>query len=359
MKVYFLPDEKLKELIKVLKGLGKVFWSREREITSTRESRTKIKIEELEEDAIQDYRIPGFRSYDSFRTFLLPLRSKVAEYPDDEWIDIKNIKQKTVLLGLKACDLCAFSLLDKVFIEDPEFIDPFYKRRRQTLILITSDCTRAGKSCFCNLLGRTPYVTSNFDLNLSEIKDGYLIESGSEIGENILKNLSPVESNEEQIQERDKNRKNVMEELTAQNADFVEAFSNPDILVSEGYKSEEGWNLGRTCVSCGACTNVCPVCYCFTLFDRSQGEGKKSKRFRVWDSCQFKGFSQMAGGLNPRFPLMEQFKNRYYHKFFRFHERYNEYKCTGCGRCIDNCLGDIDMREVLSGIKIEREKVNG
>ena len=26
-----------------------------------------------------------------------------------------------------------------------------------------------------------------------------------------------------------------------------------------------------------------------------------------------------------------------------------EDKCTGCGRCIDNCLGDIDMREVLAG----------
>ncbi len=357
MDIYFLPKDELKDFIEILREEGRVFWTRESELTSNRKSVGIISIEELKEDYINDYQIPGFRAYDNFKPFLLPPNYKVAEYPDEEWLDIEDSKQKTVLLGLKGCDVIGLSLLDKVFLEDPEFVDPFYKRNRESLIIISSDCNRVGESCFCSLLGNTPYATSGFDLNISEVSDGYLVELGSEKGEDILRELSLSGASKRAVKERDKRRGKVLKDLKEQNARFEKAFSNLSERVSRGYDREEGWALGSTCVSCGACTNVCPVCYCFTLFDRFDKGGERSKRFMAWDSCQYKGFSQMAGGMNPRFPVMERFKNRYYHKFFRFHERYGVYKCTGCGRCIDNCLGGIDMREVLAGIKVG-ESVN-
>ncbi len=356
-----MPEEELSDFLGILRQKGRVFWNREKEISSNRESISKIIIEELDENYIKDYKIPGFRSYEIFKTFLLPLNFKVAQYPDKEWLDVGGNTQKTTLLGLKGCDVVGLLMLDKVFLDDPEFIDPFYKRARESLIIISSDCKRAGDSCFCNLLGNTPYPTSGFDLNISVVSNGYLLESGSEMGEEILGEFSLMgfdkgfyslpKADEKLIEERDEIRQKVFKDLKEQNAKFEEAFSDLSKIVSKGYDREKGWALGSTCVSCGACTNACPVCYCFSLFDRMNKKREKSKRFMVWDSCQYKGFSQMAGGMNPRFSLMERFKNRYYHKFFRFHERYGDYKCTGCGRCIDNCLGDIDMREVLAGIK--------
>ncbi|MBN1695723.1 4Fe-4S dicluster domain-containing protein [candidate division WOR-3 bacterium] len=335
--------------MRILLGYGRVFASTEREVASNRNSQSGIFVRELTKEYLNSYRIPGFRAFDNFKSFVLPARAKVADYPDEKWIDIKKGKDKTILVGLKACDLASFAILDKVFLDDADFVDPFYKKRRESLILVSSDCTYSSDNCFCNLLGNYPYALKGFDINLSEIDGGYLIESGSSLGNKVLEGLSLPDAKENQISERDKKRKKVLEKLQKTNSEFEKAFSGPDILVSGAFDSDAGWDLGSTCVSCSACTNVCPVCYCFTLFDREGKKKEQYERYMVWDSCQFKGFSQMAGGMNPRFSKMDQFKNRYYHKFFRFFKRYNIYKCTGCGRCIDNCLGDIDMREVLSG----------
>lgn len=350
MNIYFLSEYKLKDLMNLLFGYGRVFASKEAEVASNRNSESRIFIRELNKESLTDYRIPGFRAFDNFKSFVLPARSKIADYPSEGWADIKETKKKRVLVGLKACDLASFAILDKVFLDDADFVDPFYKKRRESLILVSSDCTYSSDSCFCNLMGYSPYPDKGFDINLSEINGGYLIESGSDLGNKILEELSLPDAKENQILSRDKKRKKVIEKLQKGNSEFKKAFSRPDVLVSGTFDSDAGWDLGSTCVSCSACTNVCPVCYCFTLFDREGKKKEQYERYMVWDSCQFKGFSQMAGGMNPRFSHMDQFKNRYYHKFFRFYERYNIYKCTGCGRCIDNCLGDIDMREVLSGV---------
>jgi len=350
MDVYFLNNAKMKDLMSVLLGYGRVFASAEKGVASNRNSKSRIFIRELNKESFAGYRIPGFRAFDNFKSFVLPSRSKVADYPDDKWADVKKIKEKKVLVGLKACDLASFYVLDKVFLDDADFVDPFYKNRRESLILVSSDCTYSSDNCFCNLLGNYPYALKGFDVNLSEINGGYLIEGGSDLGNKILEELSLPYAKENQISERDEKRKKVLEKLQKNNSGFEKAFSSPETFVSEAFNSDAGWDLGSTCVSCGACTNVCPVCYCFTLFDREGKNKEQYERYMVWDSCQFKGFSQMAGSMNPRFAHMDHFKNRYYHKFFRFYERYKLYKCTGCGRCIDNCLGDIDMREVLSAV---------
>ena len=306
---------------------------------------------------MENYRIPEFRARDNFKSFILPSRAKVADYPNESWADIEEKKDKKVLVGLKACDLASFELLDRVFLEDGDYVDPFYRNRRKSLILVSSDCVYSKDSCFCNLLGNSPYPERGFDINLSEIGGGYLIESGSDVGDEILEELSLPGAKENQISERNKNRKKVLGELEKNNFAFKKAFLNAKDCAVKAFESDTGWDIGSTCVSCGACTNVCPVCYCFTLFDREGRKKKRFERYMVWDSCQFKGFSQMAGAMNPRFSHMAQFKNRYYHKFFRFHERYKLYKCTGCGRCIDNCLGGIDMREVMGGVSAASGKV--
>ena len=349
MNIYFLNESKLKDLLNLLFEYGRVFASEEAEVSSNRNSESRIFIRELNKESLNDYHLPGFRAFDNFKSFVLPVRAKVADYPGEVWSDIKETKKKRVLVGLKACDLASFVILDKVFLEDNDFVDPFYKNRRESLILVSSDCAYTSESCFCNLLGYSPYPDKGFDINLSGIDGGYLIESGTDLGNKILKELSLPDAKENQIMSRDKKRKKVLEKLQKSNSEFEKAFSRVDSLVSGAFDSDAGWDLGSTCVSCSACTNVCPVCYCFTLFDREGNKKEQYERYMVLDSCQFKGFSQMAGGMNPRFSHMVQFKNRYYHKFFRFYERYKLYKCTGCGRCIDNCLGGIDMREVLYG----------
>ena len=78
-----------------------------------------------------------------------------------------------------------------------------------------------------------------------------------------------------------------------------------------------------------------------------QPAAKRFERIKIWDSCFFPGYSRMAGGLTPRLGLADRFKNRFYHKFDSFVTNFGMEACTGCGRCVEGCMGNIDLREVL------------
>ena len=61
----------------------------------------------------------------------------------------------------------------------------------------------------------------------------------------------------------------------------------------------------------------------------------------------------MAGGSSPRLGLMERFRHRYLHKLEYFPKDFQMEACTGCGRCIQGCMGKIDMRKVLKSLESE------
>jgi predicted aldo/keto reductase-like oxidoreductase len=58
----------------------------------------------------------------------------------------------------------------------------------------------------------------------------------------------------------------------------------------------------------------------------------------------------VAGGANPRRHLYERLRNRFDKKFDFFPQALKICACTGCGRCVEACPGDIDIREVLKGL---------
>jgi len=105
-------------------------------------------------------------------------------------------------------------------------------------------------------------------------------------------------------------------------------------------------------VACTACTNICPTCHCFLLYDQLAGEGaERFERVKVWDSCLYADYSRMAGvgGVkpNPRAELRSRLENRILHKFQWFPENFGRLACVGCGRCIDACMGGEDLRRLL------------
>jgi len=110
-------------------------------------------------------------------------------------------------------------------------------------------------------------------------------------------------------------------------------------------------DLAATCVQCGACNLVCPTCHCFMLLDAKVDGG--SARLSCWDSCFQSGYARMAGGGTPRLQLVERFKNHYHHKFVSFPRNWGVTACSGCGRCVDACMGRIDKRECLHRLETE------
>ena len=300
------------------------------------ESTFGIKYSLLDDNNVDKLVYLGARIYPSIKFFLYPVQENVVEeiQPRD-----------TILMGVKGCDLRAVATLDSVFL-DPDFIDDYYKLRRDNTIIISEDCFKPLDVCFCSCLGDTPFPEKGFDLNLSYLEDKVLIEVGTERGQKVLDEMD-IELNEAdatQIAERDELRKRVAETILESNKkfNFSEDIYN---LLKNNYESEVWKQHAETCVSCFACTNVCPSCHCFLL-----QELKDFAKARVWDSCQSVGYARVAGGANPRKHLFERFRNRYYCKFVYRVERFGLRACVGCGRCIEACHGKIDMREVLTDL---------
>jgi heterodisulfide reductase subunit C len=138
-------------------------------------------------------------------------------------------------------------------------------------------------------------------------------------------------------------REETTQKVEKQNEEFRFSQEHHD-LVSGGWESDIWKKHVETCVECGACTHACPTCHCYFLDDITRAEFVK---LRGWDSCQYSGYAVTAGGGTPRPRLVERFRNRYLCKFKYLFDNYGMYGCTGCGRCIEGCQGQIDMRAAL------------
>jgi len=294
-------------------------------------------------------------TFNPFRTALPFLKALffqpkclVAEYFPVSYT-VEASEKRQIIFGVKACDLLGKRVLDTIFLNG-EYVDPLYDRCAKNTVIISGDCTEALQSCFCTMVGLQPYPEEGYDLNMSPVNGGYIFESGSEEGEQIVKEHLDLftEATEEHINERDQQRIKLKEIVERQNQDYITKESRQRII-EENLNAPIWHDVSQTCVECNGCNYVCPTCYCFFLFDQKHNDG--NERIKVWDSCFHAGYARMAGGITPRLHLVDRFKNHYYHKFDSFVTNYEFEACSGCGRCIEACLGQIDKREVLKSIE--------
>ncbi len=282
------------------------------------------------------------------KEFLFPLRELAAVFPEP--LEPKEIEPFAVF-GLKDCDLRSIEILDKVFNEK-EFEDPFYVKRREKMFIISSDCSDPADSCFCNVLSGRPFAQSGFDLNISKVKGGFVVEAGSPKGDDFLKANSElfIQAGDEVLAMRDTKRAETQNQLEQNNADLKFDVSVNEI-VENGQDSDVFDEEAKTCVECQACTRVCPTCHCFYLYDTKKED--YFSKMKMWDSCMRIAYAEVAGGANPRKVLGDRLRHRFMHKFSYFLERYGVDMCVGCGRCVDAEAGDVDIRQVLKKLNEE------
>jgi len=314
---------------------------------------TGVTFERVEEKLLEKLSLRCVRPAGSVKAFLIPAKERVAVYPGGDeapWEQIEGLPR--VIVGVRACGLNAVAYLDKIFLEG-DFKDPFYEARREKTTLVSVDCVEAADKCFCTLIGEKPYADEGADLMLTPVEGGYVAAVGSEKGKELVEQDSDLftDATEAQLKQRDEVREKVVAALKEQNKEF-ETDQPLEELVGKTHGQEQWIHLAVPCVECGACTNVCPTCYCFMLHDELVGDEEgKSERMKIWDSCIYADYSRMAGvgGVkpNPRAELRTRFENRFMHKFAFSCSTMGRIACVGCGRCIEACLGGIDIRAVL------------
>ncbi len=314
--------------------------------------------EKIETASPKDLVLHTNRPVQPLKSFFFPPYQKVSQYFQAASPQEREFP-KRVILGAKSCDLESLKTLDSVYAgtQFSSSPDPWYTRARDNSLLISSDCLEPDENCFCTLLGSHPYPEEGFDLNLSPVDGGFVIEVGSEKGKIIVtqdQNLF-TSAGEKLLAQREKVRANSQSKVKELNQE-VEVKSPYRDLIRESYSSAVWKNHSESCVDCGGCNEICPTCRCFLLQD-----GKEKDRFervRLWDACLLTGFARVAGGANPRPKLADRFSNRLFCKFYFFPENVNLDACTGCGRCISVCIGKIDMRKVFQDLEKDRSEAS-
>jgi ferredoxin len=282
------------------------------------------------------------------KSLLFPLRCIAVRY-SAPFKESKSDGKRQVIFGIKACDLLGKKVLDTVFLKG-DYVDGLYKEQCENTVIISGDCTEALPNCFCTMVGVQPHPTVLFDLNMSPVADGYIFESGSPKGEQLIKDNKDLFSEVIQmhLKERNARRSKVSAIVETQNQQYKNVESRQNI-VERNLTAPVWYTASQTCVECNGCNYVCPTCYCFLLYDQKEADG--FDRVKAWDSCFYAGYARMAGGLTPRLHLVDRFKNHYYHKFDSYVMNYGFEACSGCGRCIETCMGKIDKRQVLKEVE--------
>jgi len=309
----------------------------------------KLNFEHITVNNIADIELSTYRASQPIKSFLLFFYEQITNITK-----FPNVRGCAVM-GLKGCDLNSLETYDKMYLEG-EFAEPFYKRRRQDLVLIGSDCQEPIETCFCTVLGKMPYPEEYFDINLSAINSGYIVDISSERGEEFIKSkkefFKKIVDRSILIKREAKRRASIdVVENINRHFDIKAPFLD---LLRQTLTSEVWDEHAKTCVTCGGCTQICPTCHCFLIEENKNRKDHAVSKFRHWDSCQYTGFVRVAGGANPRKKRHARLRHRYLHKFDYKRENYGFDACTGCGRCVEVCHGKIDMRKVFSDLKKAR-----
>lgn len=250
--------------------------------------------------------------------------------------------EQYLFFGVRSCDMKSLDCLDQVFLSKA-YADTFYKARRDHTVIIALSCAEPGPNCFCTSMGVDPLQAKGADIQ------AWI--SGDMLG------LKPLTSAGKQVMAlvHDKAGQNLLHPAAA---DFVPQGGEPQLKAEvEGiteklqrlFESALWDDIARKCLNCGACTYICPTCHCFDIAQDVRGEN--GVKYRCWDSCMFKEYTQMAGGHNPRSGKKEKVRNRFMHKLRYFHERHGMMLCTGCGRCLGVCPVNMDITAVIRTLK--------
>ncbi len=276
------------------------------------------------------------RASNAYKDFLHPnefVFLKVYKGEDRLRFEDVDITEKYAFFDVRTCDLKAMSILDKVYKEDK-----VYKSLRQNLFIVGVSCKYPTDVCFCNSLGLSPRPSKGFDILLTELKDGILIEYASEKGQEFVKRLDARETTPSHLQEA--------KEMETYCISAFKKSMNVENLPEILYKNIDNpvWEeISRRCFSCGSCTQVCPTCFCFNIIDKNIDDAT-SQREILKDSCFNTSFATLHK-FNIRASVHSRYRQWYMHKFAYWIEQFGEFGCVGCGRCISWCPAFIDITE--------------
>ena len=244
-----------------------------------------------------------------------------------------EFKKPLALVGLHNCDVAALEIFYQQFSESNLL------PKRSDLLVIGSEC-KPGDDCFCDVFGADKLGKVDFYLqkekaqisifNLSDKANKYfsklgLKETAKKIGYRAIEIKTDIS--------------------------YKELLEN----VESKKLHQEFWQgIANNCFGCGACTTVCPLCFCFRQDYQNGINGNQSECLK-WDSCFAKEFSEVQNHCDTRPNNVDRLYNWYHHKFVRAKKELGKALCVGCGRCIKACPAHLNIKNILHSLEEQSE----
>jgi anaerobic sulfite reductase subunit A len=263
------------------------------------------------------------KTYFSFKSILFPIRESMFCCDQNRSTESKHESPPTVLF-LRACDIHALEALDAMFQHNGNVVDTYYAERRRSIRIFLLECANSFDNCFCVSLKTNR--TDEYSAFVREQADGYAFR----VRDSEFASYFP-DGREVTVEPR-----------------FVEENRHapliPESIDTSLFKDDMWKEYSKRCIACGRCNTSCPTCSCFSVQNVGDPNGTgKSKRMRIWSSCQVDHFSRLAGNHEFRKSNGDRMRYKVLHKIVDFKARFGFPMCVGCGRCEDVCPEYISM----------------
>ena len=262
------------------------------------------------------------------KKYFLPDNETILEFKNGKIINDKTglsnssgSNSPTTIFLLPRCDINAVHKLDIIYLSEP--VDVYYQQKRLNSVLIEIPCEK-DDSCFCHETN----LKDHYDIKITEFnKDNYILSARTDKAKALIAKL--------------KSKKPIVKESKYnlnQNPLYTRKIINCDDKIFKPYADR--------CLSCSACTELCPTCCCFHVTDVTEMGSLTGSRIRQLSSCQLQNFTRVAGNYVFRKSRALRVKHRIFHKLKYFKKQHGELMCVGCGRCTSACPTKINIYEI-------------
>lgn len=280
----------------------------------------------------------------SWKKFLFPPQRRLWQMKRAgqrfERTDNAPARKRYAFIGVRACEIAALKIQDRVFVGG-QYVEPGYAKAREQAFIVAVNCTQSAATCFCVAMNTGPAARDGYDLALTEIlapRHGFLVRAGSERGREVLAALQPESATDEQLAAEAAGHQRASQQARAMDTVGLKE------LLQRNYESKQWEEVATRCLSCANCTMACPTCFCSSVEDTSDLTGEHAERWQKWDSCFNPDFSYIHGG-EVRKTTASRYRQWMTHKLSTWFDQFGTSGCVGCGRCITWCPVGIDLTE--------------